>query len=93
MGRQIVTTTFELKDGREFKCQYAVWHYPGGYWSPPEDEVYDPEFELDGDPIAEKDLPKGLGDLAVKMYENPDDPRFKTTYDDDDGVPEDLGCE
>lgn len=93
MGHEIVTTKFELRDGREFQCQYAVWYDEGDFWSPPDSEVYEPEFKLDGKIVDEKDLPKGLAELAQIMYENPDDKRFVTTTVTDDGTPDDFGCD
>ena len=93
MSRQIVTVKFELKDGRILQCTYPVWYDAGTYWDPPESDVGEPDYELDGDPVNVEDLPRGLDRIANEMYENSDDPKFKTVADEDDGRPEDLGCE
>lgn len=91
MSSRWVIVTFELKDGRELRCEYVYSYDLGGYWSPPEYDVGEPQFFLDDVEIVVEDMPKGLDRIAAHMYENGDsDKRFKyhsedaaASFDDD----------
>ena len=81
-----VTVTFEMSDGREFKCEYPYHVTPGNYSGLPENcypdevDVGDPTYYIDDEEVDYGKLPKGLSSLADAMYENGEnDSRFKYT--------------
>lgn len=78
-----VTVKFNMTDGRELVCEYAVSYTPGRTWGPPEycypDECEpgEPSYFIDGEEIEESKLPKGLDKIAAAMYEcDASDKRF-----------------
>lgn len=81
MSSSLFTAKFEMKDGRTFEMQCVVRCTPGNTWGAPENCYPDeynseePEYFIEGDPIAYEDLPKGLAAMADAMYDGTD-PRF-----------------
>lgn len=89
MSSYVAKVTFTMSDGREFACIYPFSVTPGNYSGPPEfcypdeTEVGEPTYEIDGDEVDLKDLPKGLLTIAEAMYENGEsDPRFRYSQKD-----------
>lgn len=69
MGSKIVQTSFELSDGRILKCEYGYTYWAGSYWNPPESDVGEPVYYLDGKRVEVDELPAGLDYIATKLYE------------------------
>lgn len=67
MSKAIVT--FQLSNGKEFRCEYGFSYWGGNYWNPPEWDVGEPTYYIDNKEVDYKNLPKGLDVLADKMYE------------------------
>jgi hypothetical protein len=63
--------SFTLKNGRILTCEYTVGYSPGGMWCPPEYEISEPEYKIDGKIVIYDDLPKGLHTIADCMVECP----------------------
>ncbi|MBS1982842.1 MAG: hypothetical protein JST16_01615 [Bdellovibrionales bacterium] len=81
-----VTVTFEMSDGRKFRCEYEYDFTPGNYSGRPENcfpsesEVHEAKYFIDNKQVTLDALPKGLNVIAVAMYENgEDDARFSYT--------------
>ena len=88
--------TFTLKDGRTLACEYGIRVIPGcrtlrngdpGY--PDEVDVGEPTYTLDGEPVEESELPKGLDKIAARLYEaGPGEFGYSETEPHDDREPD-----
>jgi hypothetical protein len=88
-----VTTKFELADGRILRCEYGFMHDPGGWDAPPETDVGEPTYYLDGDEVTVEELPKGLDVIAQRMYEcGSGEYGYKESFDDGDDYEPDFDC-
>lgn len=73
MPAYLVTTSFEMADGRLLECERTLAVTPANLWGAPEhcspEEVDTSEgvFTIDGDEVAYDDLPKGLSAIADKL--------------------------
>lgn len=77
-----VTASHVLEDGRILTCTFVQVTFHGNKSGSHDDsfddehDVSDPEYELDGDPVEQDDLPEELQPVAVRMYQ--ESYRFKT---------------
>lgn len=74
-------TTFELKDGRELRCEWSSTRWESTFEDPAEEDDSDPEFYFDGKLVMHFDeLPRGLADLADQMYTDANKFNLTETY-------------
>lgn len=64
-----VTTRFVMANFSVLVCNWRYSYVPASRFADADVAVSDPWYELDGEEINVEDLPKGLEDIAERMYD------------------------
>lgn len=69
MSSFLITTSFELTNGKLLVCEYTAHYLPRTHWEPEEWNCDSPVYTLAGKEVELWQLPKGLDDIALELYD------------------------